>query len=60
MWESGKSKRKHHQQASQEFNPFPAGDHNAVKNRQDSITDQHETQITKKGSTNKEPHWNGQ
>ena len=32
----------------QEVNPFPAGDHKAARNRQDSITDIPETQITKR------------
>ena len=38
-WESDKNTRKHHIQESQEASPFPAGDHNAAMNRQDSMTD---------------------
>ena len=35
--ESDKNSRKHHTQDSQEFSPFPAGVHKAVRIRQDSI-----------------------
>ena len=38
-WESDKNTRKHHTQESQEASPFPAGDHKAAMNRQDSTTD---------------------
>ena len=51
MWESDKNTRKHHIQESQEVSPFLVGDHKATRNRQDSMTDKHETQITKR--TNK-------
>ena len=37
-WESDKSTIKHHTQESQEFIPFPAGDHKTAMNRQDSLT----------------------
>ena len=40
--------RKRHKQESQEVSPFPAGDHKVTRNRQDSMTDKHETQITKR------------
>ena len=43
IWESDKNTRKHHIQESQEVRPFPAGDHKAAMNRQDSMTDKHET-----------------
>ena len=33
-----KTQEKHHTQESQEFSPFPAGDHKAAKNIQDSMT----------------------
>ena len=36
-WESDKNTRKHHIQESQEVSPFPAGDHKAERNRQDSM-----------------------
>ena len=35
----GKVTRKHHKQESKEVSPFPAGDHKAARNRQDSMTD---------------------
>ena len=35
-WESDKNTRKHLTQESQEVSPFPAGDHKAATNRQDS------------------------
>ena len=44
--ESDKNTRKHIQE-SQEVSPFPTGDHKAVRNIQDSMTDKHETQIAK-------------
>ena len=47
IWESGKNTRKRHIQESQEVSPFPAGDHKAARNRQDCMTDKHETQTTK-------------
>ena len=37
-----------HIQESQEISPFPAGDYTTTTNRQDSTTDEHETQITKR------------
>ena len=57
--ESDKYTRKHHTQNSQEVSPFPAGDHNAAGNRQDSkITNvKHKQQ---KGSSKEAPLWNGQ
>ena len=39
--------RKHHIQESQKVNPFPAGDHNVARNRQQYDKDKHKTQITK-------------
>ena len=36
-WESEKNTRKHHTQDSQEVSPFPAGDHKAAMNRQESM-----------------------
>ena len=43
---------------SQEVSPFPAGDHKAAMNRQDSMTGtKHKYQI---GSTKEAPSWNGQ
>ena len=39
IWESDKYTRKHHTQESQVVSPFPAGDHKAAMNRQDSMTD---------------------
>ena len=38
IWECDKNTRKHHIQESQEVCPFPAGDHKALRNRQDSMT----------------------
>ena len=35
--ESDKNTRKHHTQESQEFNPFPTGDHKVARNRNDSM-----------------------
>ena len=46
--ESDKNIRKRHIQESQEVIPFPTGDHKAARNRQNSITDKHETHITKR------------
>ena len=37
-WESDKNRRKHHIQENQEVSPFPAGDHKAAMNRQESMT----------------------
>ena len=48
-WESNKNTRKHHIQERQEFTLFPAGDHKAAINRQDSMTDTKHKQ--QKGST---------
>ena len=39
--------RKHHIQESQYVNTFSAGDHKAARNRQDSMTEKNEPQITK-------------
>ena len=39
IWESDKNLRKRHLQESQEVSLFPAGDHKAVMNRQDSMVD---------------------
>ena len=36
-WESDKNTRKHHLQESQEVSPFPAVDHKAAMNRQESM-----------------------
>ena len=38
IWESDKNTRKHNTQESQEASPFPADDHKAERNSQDSIT----------------------
>ena len=38
IWESHKKLKKYYTQESQEVSPFPADDHNAARNRQDSIT----------------------
>ena len=39
IWESDKKNtRKYHTQGSQEVSPFPADDHKAARNRQDSLT----------------------
>ena len=46
--------QKHNTCKSREVSLFPAGDHKATRNELDSMTDQHETQITKRiheGST---------
>ena len=43
-----KTKDKHPIQESQEVSPFPAGDHKAANNKQDSMTNNHETQIAKR------------
>ena len=37
-WESDKTTRKHHIQETKEVSPFPAGDHNAGMNSQESMT----------------------
>ena len=37
-WESDENTRKHHIQESQEVSLFPAGDHRAAVNRQESMT----------------------
>ena len=58
MGKGKKNARKHHTQESQEVSPFPAGDHKAAMNRQDSMTDmKHKYQ---KGSTKEAPPCNGQ
>ena len=41
-------KRKHYKQKNQEVSSFPTGEQNAARNRQDSMTDTHKTQKTKK------------
>ena len=38
IWESDENTRKYHKLESQEVSPFPAGDHKAARNRQDSMT----------------------
>ena len=38
-WDSDKNRRNYHIHDSQEVSPFPAGDHEAAMNRQDSMTD---------------------
>ena len=38
-WERDNNTRKHYSQESPEVSPFPAGDHKAAMNRQDSTTD---------------------
>ena len=50
IWESYKNTGKHniHVQESQDVHPFPAGDQKAIRNRQDRMTDTHETQITRR------------
>ena len=40
---SDKNIGKHHIHDSQKVSHFQAGDHKAVRNRQDSMTDKHET-----------------
>ena len=37
IWESDKTSRKHHTQENQEVSSFPAIDHKAARNRQDSM-----------------------
>ena len=54
-WKSDKNKRKCHLRESQEVSLFLAGDHKAARNRQDSITEKHETQITKSVIQKKHP-----
>ena len=45
---------------SQEVSPFPAGDHKAARNREDSIARKDNTKFKlQKGST-EAPPWNGQ
>ena len=41
IWEYDKTHEKHHIQKSQDDGPFPAGDHKAARNGQDSLTDKH-------------------
>ena len=53
--ESDKNTRKHCIQEIQEVSPFPAGDHKAAMNRQESMTN-----TKHKGSTKVAPPWNGQ
>ena len=52
IWESVKNTQK---QESQEASPFPAGDHKAVMNRQESMTNINNKMIHKEA-----PPWNGQ
>ena len=54
IWESDKHTRKHNIRESQEVSPFPAGDYKAARLRQGSLTDKHETQITKKDPQKKQ------
>ena len=51
VWESDKNTREHNTQESQEDSPFPAGDHKAARNRQDSITKKNKTKRIHKRST---------
>ena len=37
-WESDKNTKKHHTQESQDVSSFPAGNHKAAMNRQESMT----------------------
>ena len=46
--EKRQTHKKHHLQESQAVSHFPAGDQKATRNRQDSMTEKHKTQITKK------------
>ena len=39
IWESDKNTRKNHTQEKQEVSPFPAGDHEDSRNKQDSMKD---------------------
>ena len=57
---SDKNTRKRHTQESQEASPFPAGDHKAVMNRQDSIIKRNVIHKLQNGSTKEAPPWNGQ
>ena len=54
--ESDKNTRKQNTQDSQGASPFPVGDHNAAKNRQDSMTKVN----TKHKSTKEASPWNSQ
>ena len=45
---SDKNTRKYYTKESQEVSHFQAGDHKAIRNRKDSMTDKHETQIAKR------------
>ena len=58
IWESDKNTRKHHTKESQEVKPFPAGNHKASKNRQDSIIITNVKLKQQKGSTKEAPPWN--
>ena len=48
IWESDKNARKHHIQENQEVSPFPAGDHNTARNRQDRQKKQRFGSVSKK------------
>ena len=37
IWECDKNTKKYHTQENQDVSPFPAGDHKAARNREDSI-----------------------
>ena len=40
-WESDKNTKKHYTQNNKDHNPFPAGNHKAARNRQNSMKDKH-------------------
>ena len=52
--------RKRHTQESHEVTPFPAGEHNAARNRQDSIIKRIMIYNLQKRSTKEAPPRNGQ
>ena len=56
----GQRTRKHYIQKSQEVSPFPAGDHKAAINRQDSMTNTKHKELIINKSTKEEPSSNGQ
>ena len=61
IWESDKNKKQQHNtQKSQVVSPFPAGDHKAATNWQDSITKTNITRKWQKWSTKEATPWNGQ
>ena len=55
IWESDQNTRNHHTQESQEVSPFPAGDHKAAWNRQDSITKKNTNHQKQKRSIKEAP-----